>query len=269
MVSQVLTTFKKAQMKLYNEVDNTRARLEMLRTPQARYVEAIDQSFRETEAKSGNKFGGWALSKNAIYALCQHLLAQTTAPVLIELGGGQSTLFWDTFAQNANLPLRVITFEHNPRWAEHVQTLLSPQTKVEMQILPLYQIDEADKGRMFADRAHAFEIWQSSHRPVPVTEYDNTRTPNAFYAVTPELVPPAQSVDAIVVDGPNGSGRSLAYPLLFGALKPEAFILIDDFDHYPFVPDLARLYPFKQFIQRTHTSKHWVLLQLQSAAVNR
>ncbi len=161
----------------------------------------------------------------------------------------------------------MITFEHNPRWAEHVKKLLAPQTQVEMIILPLCQVDEQDKERMFADRTHAFEIWQARQRNVPVTEYDNTRIPNAFYAVPPDRVPPAHSVDAIVVDGPNGSGRSLAYPLLFSALKAQALVLIDDFDHYPFVPDLARLYPFKPLIERTHTPKHWVLLALQPTQI--
>jgi hypothetical protein len=263
----VLNKSQKARFKIFNYVDDTAAKLKILRSPQTNYVAAIEQAFAEVEAKANARFGGWSLSKSAIYTLCLRLLAKTTAPVLIELGGGQSTLFWDAFAKNANLPLRVITFEHNPRWAEHVKKLLTPQTRVEMMVLPLCQIDAQAKDRMFADRTHAFEIWQATRRNVPVAEYDNTRTPNAFYGVTPDLVPPAQSVDAIVVDGPNGSGRSLAYPLLFSALKQQALVLIDDFDHYPFVPDLARLYPFKPLAERTHTSKHWVLLELQPTQI--
>ncbi len=267
VLAKVLNKGQKARFKLLNYADDIAAKLNILRSPQKNYVPAIEQAFAEVEAKTKARFGGWSLSKSAIYTLCRHLLTQTTAPVLIELGGGQSTLFWDAFAKNANLPLRVITFEHNPRWAEHVKKLLTPQTPVQMMILPLCQIDPQAKERMFADRTHAFEIWQASCHNVPVAEYDNTRTPNAFYGVTADLIPSAHSVDAIVVDGPNGSGRSLAYPLLFSALKAQSLVLIDDFDHYPFVPDLARLYPFKMLAERTHTSKHWVLLALQPTQI--
>ncbi|MCX6043992.1 MAG: hypothetical protein NT075_02685 [Chloroflexi bacterium] len=263
MLYRFLTQPKRIPSKVFNYLDNTIARFTLQRSAQARYIPAIEQSFREVEAKSQAKFGGWSLSKSAIYTLCRHLLTKTTTPVLIELGSGQSTLFWDAFAKNANLPLRVITFEHNPRWAEHVKNLLTPQTQIEMVLLPLWQIQAQDKEQLFADRAHALEIWQAKQHTVPLAEYDNTRIPNAFYAVTPDCVPPAHSVDAIIVDGPNGSGRSLAYPLLFSALKAQSLVLIDDFDHYPFVPDLARLYPFKPLMERTHTPKHWVLLELQ------
>ncbi len=265
MLSKLRSRTRWTQLKVYSRLDDMTAKRRMMRSNQAKYVPAIEAAFAQVEAKANARFGGWSLSKSAIYTLCSHLLAKTTAPVLIELGGGQSTLFWDAFAKNANVALRVITFEHNPRWAEHVKTLLTPQTNVEMRILPLWQIDGQEKERLFTNRTDAFEIWQTMHHLVPTAEYDNTRTPNAFYGVTQDLIPPPHSVDAIVVDGPNGSGRSLAYPLLFGALKPQALVLIDDFDHYPFVLDLARLYSFKPLAERTHTIKHWILLALQSA----
>lgn len=265
MLAKFQTKTYRVHLKVNNRIDDMVAKWRFMRSKQAKYLPAIEQAFREVETKSRARFGGWSLAKSTIYHLCAYLLAKTTTPVMIELGSGQSTLFWDAFAHHARLPFRVITFEHNPKWAAYVSGLLVPQSQIEIITLPLWQIDAANKSRMFSAPDQAFAIWQTHKQDVPLADYDETRLPNAFYAITPDLVPPLHSVDAISVDGPNGSGRSLSYPLLFSALKKDALVLIDDFDHYPFVPELAQLYAFRMHAKRTYTPKHWVLLELQAA----
>ncbi len=103
MLSRFLTQPKRVPSKVFNYVDNTMARFTLQRSAQAHYAPTIEQSLREVEAKSQAKFGGWSLSKSAIYTLCRHLLAKTTTPVLIELGGRAIHLILGCLCQKCQL----------------------------------------------------------------------------------------------------------------------------------------------------------------------
>ena len=67
----------------------------------------------------------------------------------------------------------------------------------------------------------------------------------------------------MIVDGPHGNGRSLAFALFFDCLKLYAWILIDDFDHYPFLDDLARIFKFKIVEKKfANDGKRWALVRI-------
>lgn len=98
---------------------------------------------------------------------------------------------------------------------------------------------------------------------VPKELEDHYTIRNTFYDGLEQLSLPAQSIDAMIVDGPHGNGRSFAYPLFCNALKPDALVLIDDFDHYPFLPDLGRVFHYEELYREAVGNKRWVLVRLQ------
>jgi hypothetical protein len=57
--------------------------------------------------------------------------------------------------------------------------------------------------------------------------------------------------DVVVVDGPNGNGRSLAFLAMKHCVQPGTLIFVDDYDHYDFEERLRGIYD----ITRIHAEK--------------
>ncbi len=227
----------------------------------SQWANHIEDALNNVEKIDGG-YRGWALSKSAIRSFCVNLLNYNSAPYVIELGGGQSTLFWEELINNSNLDLKVITLEHNLKWIDQLKQKISLE-KIEIHYEPLYQIDNEGKQLMFSNPAEANKVWKSKAVSVPDCEIENTRIHNAFYELDHDYIQDDYSLDGMIVDGPHGDGRSLAFPLFYKYLKPDAWILIDDFDHYTFLEDLSYIYTFDIKMKYTQFGKRWVLLQLK------
>ena len=97
---------------------------------------------------------------------------------------------------------------------------------------------------------------------VSQSEFENTRIRNAFYDIPSLAFPPNASIDGMIVDGP-WKWPFVGFPFVFDCLKPNAWMLIDDFDHYPFLDDLAKIFRFKIVEKElANNGKRWVLLRL-------
>ncbi|EJL29184.1 hypothetical protein [Brevibacillus sp. BC25] len=46
-------------------------------------------------------------------------------------------------------------------------------------------------------------------------------------------------------------------------LKPDALILVDDFDHYPFLAHLGKIYHYEELFREIAGNRRWVLVRLQ------
>lgn len=222
----------------------------------------LEQAFSKVE-QYGGKFDGWALSKNAIRSFAMHVLKTNPEPNIIELGGGQSTLFWMFLAQTRNTRVKVSTFEHHPNWAKQLKRTAADCIAIDIHCYNLKQINDQEWNTIFTFPERAKNSWSYIGTPVSQSEFENTRIRNAFYDIPSQAFPPNASIDGMIVDGPHGNGRSLAFPLFFDCLKPNAWMLIDDFDHYPFLDDLAKIFRFKIVEKElANDGKRWVLLRL-------
>lgn len=223
----------------------------------------IEQAFSKVE-RYGGKFGGWALAKNAIRSFATHVFKTNSAPHIIELGGGLSTLFWAFFIQPENVHVKISTFEHHPIWGERIKRAVAHCKAIEIHCSNLRQINDQEWNTIFTFPEKAKTIWPLMGTFVAQSEYENTRIRNTFYDIQPQAFPLSASIDGLIVDGPHGNGRSLAFPLFFDCLKPNALILIDDFDHYPFLDDLARIFKFKIVEKKfTNDGKRWILVRVE------
>ena len=54
--------------------------------------------------------------------------------------------------------------------------------------------------------------------------------------------------DFVILDGPNGNGRSLAYLLLKDHLISGSYVLIDDITHYDFIERFLSVFSAKEVI---------------------
>lgn len=219
---------------------------------------ALDRS-----AESGWKYGP-ALPRGALVHLCRHIDASRGPVTVLELGGGHSTLLWRALEELDLLAVRVHTLLHEPDRAKELAGRVEASGSFAVQRAGLKQITDDERERVFADPAAARSAWSSFGKPVPPESYRHYTIRNTFYDNV-ELPLADGSVDVLIVDGPHGNGRSLAYPLLAGKLKPGALVLVDDFDHYPFLADLARVIPYRELYRDIVGDQRWSLVRLEEA----
>lgn len=68
--------------------------------------------------------------------------------------------------------------------------------------------------------------------------------------------------DLVILDGHHGHGRSVAWEYLKDKLAVGCLILIDDFDHYPFVEDFKKIFPNNRLIKQHHEhNNRWVIYE--------
>ncbi|MCQ6559692.1 class I SAM-dependent methyltransferase [Paenibacillus mendelii] len=211
-------------------------------------VRDIEKSMLHAE-QTGYGFGPMTISKSALVHLARRLEPGEggQAVKLLELGGGQSTMFLSSLHRLGLLPLQVMTLEHQPSWASDLQSRADPDCVTIMR-QTLKQITDEEWERVFAHPDQSARLWSKIGSPVRDSLYGHYTLRNAFYSEAHDNVPGRGTIDAMIIDGPHGNGRSLAFPLFVSALKQGAYVLIDDFDHYPFSERFGPHLPLRRML---------------------
>jgi hypothetical protein len=212
-------------------------------------------------APPGQKTNYWSLSPSSLRYFVQALYDEGRRDAaVVEFGGGRSTLIWDGLIRSGvlgrnGLSLRVTTYEHDPHWAAD----LGPQLgAVSLRACGFKQLADTEFERVFREPA----AWPGLGRAVGGAEAADRRLRNCFYELDPSAFA-AASLDGLILDGPHGNGRALAFPLLAHALKPGAVVLLDDFDHYPFIEQARRVLDVRVLRECETKLKRWALLSVR------
>ena len=154
---------------------------------------------------------------------------------IVEFGSGQSTKFLLTHRQKRKLNYNLISFDHNPEYAYNSAEKIYDFS---LHIRPLVQYSKNEFNTMFFNRklSENFKI-------VDKKNINNFRIKNTFYKINESDLP--DIIDFVILDGPNGNGRSVAFLHLYKKLKKNSIILIDDVDHYDFLLKLGLLYNYE------------------------
>ncbi len=211
--------------------------------------------------KNKGIFNGFALAESSVRCFLYYLLLKEKKEYSIcEFGGGQSTLFWNILTKY--IKLKVITYEHDPEWSAY---LVSKVNKDYLNInnCELMQVTEEIKKKMFESPSQAKKIWELNASKVDIEQYKNPILVNGFYNIT-EYQFPKNRIDAIILDGPHGNGRSLCFALFYDLIEKGTLILIDDYHHYPFLEDLSKIFMYEIIEKRNyiHSNKGWVILKI-------
>lgn len=201
----------------------------------------------------------WSLSRESLLWAAE-LLASGAATRLIEFGAGYSTVALASFCRSLGLPAQIDSFEHQAIFADRLRAQLSGAGPVKLHQVELASLDDAAFSQMFTTTDPA-ALFAAKAQPIAAEAAFDTRLPNAFYRIDPQYWP-GGSVDLIILDGPNGNGRSLAFPLLRAALRRPAYLLIDDYLDYPFLADLARVTPYQLLRRAEVGGKEAVLVRV-------
>lgn len=206
-------------------------------------------------------FSSGALPKNALISFCCSLPKLDRPLRILELGAGQSTIFWHFLVKENNLNLTVTSLEHNPIWIEKIRKKLGDSSPVKIKHVNLKIINEKERLSLFSEPKKAANIWNSLGTKVPREKFEDCTLHNAFYEISTELFAEIGAIDALIVDGPHGNGRSLAFPLFYNYFKPNAVMLIDDIDHYNFLGNLLSLFDFQILAKKIKDNERWAIVQ--------
>jgi len=211
--------------------------------------------------KQKGSFGSFSLAESSVRCLVYNLLLENR-PILniCEFGGGQSTRFWSVLS--SHLSLSVNTYEHDPEWAEYLNSQIQNK-RIKIHSCELMQIDELSRKMLFSEPYASINHWKKSAKQVTASQIKDPILKNAFYNIKKDQFPDKQ-IDAIVLDGPHGNGRSICFPLFYNFIDKGTIILIDDYFHYPFLDDLGLLFNYEVIEEKIFnlSKKGYVVLRI-------
>ncbi|MCC6454896.1 MAG: class I SAM-dependent methyltransferase [Caldilineaceae bacterium] len=191
------------------------------------------------QATSYRTWDSWSLHPDTCYWIANLIMSERIHHV-IEFGAGFSTIFLDRFIRDLKLDITVESFEHQSNFNSRLQRWLEGSTSTSLHFCKLWQASDQVFQRMFESPDDSYATFAQLAKEVPVGQYHETRLRNVFYGYDFSQIA-SKSIDLLILDGPNGNGRSLAFPLLKEKLANPCWIVVDDYLDYPFLDDLRRV----------------------------
>lgn len=200
---------------------------------------------------SAYKNDGWGLSNREFELLHQEItlrgvpfLNMKQIMNVVEFGSGVSTQFLLDLIDRYKLSMQIHSFDDS---AEYAYKKTHP--KLKLHIVPLVECDDATFEGMFVNKVYDATKMHDKITPL------HTRQKNTFYKMDELMLP--ESIDLLIVDGPHGNGRSMAYLHCFNRLHNGSLVLIDDASHYPFYDHLTMLHDTRILSEQHIRENKW------------
>ncbi|WP_238535156.1 class I SAM-dependent methyltransferase [Fictibacillus macauensis] len=198
-----------------------------------------------------------SISKSAFFHVARHAKPNAT---VVELGGGRSTVYWKYLMEKGVFLGNVTTITHDSEWGYALKLKTATVDAIHIVYDSLSTVTEERKEAIFISD-DPLTLWKKSVTALPFEQRHHYTVRNAFYTKLPAVLQ-EQPIDVLLLDGPHGNGRSLAFPLFRHVLQRGTLVLIDDFHHYPFLEDLKKVYTCKELYKETWTTHKWILVEL-------
>lgn len=223
--------------------------------PEPQFPPDVNDNCRSTEdetVKSAFKFAdsimthsGWSISKKALEMLIEEMGDDITG--ILEFGAGYSTLFFAKFMDLNQKNIPIYSFEHNVCFWDKLSKDLQPFSFVNLLMPKLKQLSDEEYEELFISERPS-DIYSHIGKPVPADLYHHTRLHNVFYEIDLDKLK-LDEINLIILDGPNGNGRSIAFPLLRDVLSLPIYCLVDDFTHYPFLDEMQKCFDISRIFE--------------------
>jgi hypothetical protein len=242
-----------------------RAHLQRAIRPGARRSGSVPDLAMQDALRAASRAWGsvtdWSLHPLALSSLPE--LVRDVSLLVVECGSGFSTLVLHEWARRRGAPTRILSFEHQTEQIARLRQILDPESQACVRHSALSQVTEAVFRKMLAAPGDAPALWRDRADSLPEDLYQQTRIARAFYdrlIDDPPCLQPGEGL-LVVLDGPNGSGRSIAFPLLAPMSGEESFWLIDDWDHYSFLPEMAAVFEILEERTESAGANRWKLVR--------
>ncbi len=194
------------------------------------------------------KNDGWGLSKKCLENIFEIVKSFNSKSInVLEFGSGISTEFLVDL-NNEGFDLNIVSYDNDIAFATKAK-----HQKLKLIICDLVETFDSDFENMFQEGRYEKSFFHKL-----ITEI-HTKQKNIFYEINEEELP--ETVDLMIVDGPHGNGRSIAFLVGLNRLKSGSYVIIDDYNHYDFIEKFQKLYPNSelQFISNTGQDNQWEL----------
>lgn len=174
---------------------------------------------------------------------------------ILEFGSGFSTNFFIDYKLFSGKNISITSFDNDEKYA-YKNT--NNHNFIKLHILPLVSCNEEKFNKLFnKDKKYIGEYF-SLHKSLPNRPIWRQR--NCFYKITNEL--DNKKFDIVLIDGPHGNGRNIAYLHLINKLNKGSYFIIDDYNSkddnfdYNFIGYLKKLYNVKEICTYSYKSKN-------------
>jgi len=158
-------------------------------------------------------YTGWGLQKEALQALGNIIIKENLSSAL-EFGSGQSTYFLN------DIGMETLSLDDDITYAAKANNVV---------IKDLVTMSDEMFHKVIDDQVKYIDICQQ----LEVVKIRSTRQRNCFYRLKESDID--KEFDLIILDGPNGNGRSISFNFIKPYMIYPFYILIDDHTHYPFI----------------------------------
>ena len=194
------------------------------------------------------KNDGWGLSKRCfedIYMILNNSDDKTFN--VVEFGSGISTDFILDL-NNSGFDMSLYSFDDNKTYASK-----RLDSKLRLSIVNLIYCNDNDFELLFKNKNFNRDLFKIK------TDLPTTRQKNTFYDINDSFFP--EKIDLMIVDGPHGNGRSIAFLFGNGKLKSGSYVVIDDYNHYDFLNRFKIIFNDFEIVSESNTgnSDKWNL----------
>ena len=165
---------------------------------------------------------GMGLHDTQIKSL-KRIIKENNVKQVVEFGSGASTQFFIDFHGETD-GYQITSFDHDPQYM-----FAKKHDALTLNLKQLIECTDERYESMFESKTYD----RSNFTDVPASDTRNFRAKNRFYDIEANLLP--DKIDLVLLDGPNGNGRSISFLHLKDKLADTCHIMIDDSDHYDFV----------------------------------
>jgi len=186
------------------------------------------------------KNDGWGLSKECFSNIKTIIESMKINPInVVEFGSGISTEFFVDLVINGH-NLNITSFDDNIEYACKIQ-----HPNLKLNITKLVECNDSDFDIQFQYKKYNNSMFFNKITAV------HTRQRNTFYDILDEQLPDV--INLMVVDGPHGNGRSIAFLHGKNRLVSGSYVVIDDYNHYDFVERFQMLFPEVELMYESNT----------------
>ena len=175
----------------------------------------------------------FSLTDKGMKAIVKVLKEQNIENVL-EFGSGKSTDYLTDLGYN------VVSLDDDSKYASN---------QIGVKVVDLVTLTQTDFSGVLNGEIDYYEACKSLK---PVTSRSSGQV-NCFYKL--DNLPISSKVSFVIVDGPNGNGRSIAFQLIKEVINLPCYVFIDDYFHYPFVENFLNIFPNSEKIVEEKESK--------------
>lgn len=160
---------------------------------------------------------------------------------ILEFGSGQSTQFLVDYKLYTNKNINIDSYDNDTKYCFQNS---KEYNFLNLKITELISCSDEHFNKQLEEKKYNGEYF-TKHELLPYNHPKFWRQRNCFYDIKSDELD--KKYDLIIIDGPNGNGRNIAYLHLQNCVKPGSIIFIDDFNasdgdyEYKFIENLKNL----------------------------